>query len=428
MKTFATLFSGFGGADIGAIEAGLTPIWAVEYEADIAAVYRDNLGDHVTVADILTLDPANFARPDILHASPPCPNFSNAKAGGEETEQDIALAEKVAEFVTVLLPDFFTLENVYQYRESKSWETIARALMTHGYSFNYWHVCTADYGVPQTRRRMIVIARKDGKRPQLPPATHAEKPEVGLFRTLKPWIGWYEAIEDLIPGLPDSEFANWQLERLPRELAGYLTDLSNATRDFTQREYHEPATTVTSSAMRRPSTIPKAYIVDGRNSNQEWGKLYRDENEPSTSVTVLNRPAHFPRAFIVDGKLSTGGNEKKLQINGQETPAGTVFSSHSAFRDARAFVMSNQRSETKNGMIPVIRMQDEPVTTVRTGKGGFSNSFVNGRVVQMTPRALARFQSFPDWYELPESKRLACRGIGNAVPPLFMQRLCESLK
>jgi site-specific DNA-cytosine methylase len=43
------------------------------------------------------------------------------------------------------------------------------------------------------------------------------------------------------------------------------------------------------------------------------------------------------------------------------------------------------------------------------------------RVVQMTPRCLARFQAFPDWYELPESKSLACRIIGNAVPPLAMR-------
>jgi DNA (cytosine-5)-methyltransferase 1 len=46
----------------------------------------------------------------------------------------------------------------------------------------------------------------------------------------------------------------------------------------------------------------------------------------------------------------------------------------------------------------------------------------------MTPRALARFQSFPDWYELPERASLACRIIGNAVPPLLMQRVMEAQK
>ena len=47
----------------------------------------------------------------------------------------------------------------------------------------------------------------------------------------------------------------------------------------------------------------------------------------------------------------------------------------------------------------------------------------HGRVVKMTPRALARFQSFPDEYILPESSALACKGIGNAVPPLMMEKI-----
>ena len=54
-----------------------------------------------------------------------------------------------------------------------------------------------------------------------------------------------------------------------------------------------------------------------------------------------------------------------------------------------------------------------------------ANAAIGGRVIKMTPRALARFQSFPDWYELPESNTLAARIIGNAVPPLFMQRVGE---
>jgi len=44
----------------------------------------------------------------------------------------------------------------------------------------------------------------------------------------------------------------------------------------------------------------------------------------------------------------------------------------------------------------------------------------------MTPRALARFQTFPDWYELPDTKSLACRIIGNAVPPLAMKKWVQA--
>jgi site-specific DNA-cytosine methylase len=44
----------------------------------------------------------------------------------------------------------------------------------------------------------------------------------------------------------------------------------------------------------------------------------------------------------------------------------------------------------------------------------------------MTPRALARMQSVPDWYVLPGKVALACKIIGNGVPCLMMQRIMES--
>lgn len=309
MKTFASLFSGFGGADLGAMAAGLKPLWGVEYMDDIASVARLN-GLHSLTADILECDPKDFERPDILHASPPCPNFSNAKAGAEETPHDIALAQKVADFITELLPDFFTLENVYAYRKSKSWHIIARALLNHGYQFNYWHVSAADYGVPQTRKRMIVIARRDGIKPMLPPASHAKNPEAGLFGTLKRWVGWYEAVEDLMDGL------------LP--------------------------------------WIPTNRVTD-------------------------TYPDNMPDLALINAKDATFGSSSYVACN---EPSFTITSSHG-------------------------------YTRVAIYKDGNHYS-VNGPV-------LARFQSFPDCYELPDSKSLACRGIGNAVPVLFARRLFESL-
>jgi site-specific DNA-cytosine methylase len=50
----------------------------------------------------------------------------------------------------------------------------------------------------------------------------------------------------------------------------------------------------------------------------------------------------------------------------------------------------------------------------------------SGRVVSMTPRALARFQSFTDDFILPGRAALACKGIGNALPPLLAERFVES--
>lgn len=65
--------------------------------------------------------------------------------------------------------------------------------------------------------------------------------------------------------------------------------------------------------------------------------------------------------------------------------------------------------------------------TVSDAKKAVREWLTNGRIVQMTPRALARFQTFPDGYVLPSNKKLACYGIGNAVPPLLAKQVIESL-
>ena len=71
---------------------------------------------------------------------------------------------------------------------------------------------------------------------------------------------------------------------------------------------------------------------------------------------------------------------------------------------------------------------DEPSFTI-TGEvhKGMPRAWTSARVVSMTPRALARFQSFPDSYRLPERRTLAAKVIGNAVPRLLIQRIAEQM-
>lgn len=331
----ATLFQGFDGVGIGMKAAGITPAWGIEWKDDVAQVARAN-GFHAITADILTVDPHTMERVDFLHASPPCTNASTANSKAGETELDRALGYKTAQFVEVLRPTVFTLENVWQYRNFEAFKFILTTLERLGYWVDVQHVNSADYGVPQTRRRMILRARLDGWLPHLPDPVR--------------WVGWYEAIEDLIPTLPESYFAPWQLSRLPGE--------------------------------------------------------------------------HY-RAILVDGKLSTSGDEKILQVMEANEPSATVVSSNSAFRDQRAFIVPGGNATSFS-----VRDQAEPIRAQGDVNrvGNISRAYANGRVVSMTPRALARFQSFPDWYELPTKKALACYGIGNAVPPLMMQRIYEQLR
>jgi site-specific DNA-cytosine methylase len=104
-----------------------------------------------------------------------------------------------------------------------------------------------------------------------------------------------------------------------------------------------------------------------------------------------------------------------------------VFTMRAAQNNPRAFIadVSNTSRES------TIRLPQEPVfsitASIASRESHICTQLSHGRVVAMTPRCLARFQSFPDAYELPESKALAAKGLGNAVPPLMMQRIYEGL-
>lgn len=386
-RTHFTLFSGGDGAGIGLAAAGYTHLGGIEYDSAIAAVAASN-GHPLTVADVRAVDPASYAHgaPDWLHASPPCKNASIANADGGEATEDIETAQAVCRFIRAWLPPTFSLENVWGYRTFAAFTAICQTLTECGYSYDYWHLNAANYGVPQTRRRLILVARRGLHRIQRPEATHRDGGDLWAA----PWVGWYAAIEDLVPTLPESQFAPWQEARLPKELfeTTLLWGIDQNARDVTQCESSRPAPTVTTNTLRRPSSSPIAFILDCQDSGAAHGLTVRRDDEPMYTLSATMWPRRPARAFIVEG--TTGG-------------ATSTFT------------------------LPV-RDEEAPVFTIRAAqhKGLPRAWLTTGRVVAMTPRALARFQSFPDSYVLPAKNNLACTVIGNAVPPLLMQRIAES--
>lgn len=451
--TGATLFSGFEGVGVGMRAAGIEHRWSIEYDNAIAEVARAN-GFHTVTADLLDCAPADFEPVDVLHASPPCPNFSVAKAGAEETELDRALADKVAEFIRVLLPPHFTLENVWKYRQSQSWATIRETLHAEGYWLDVAHVNMSEYGVPQSRKRMIVRAVRGGFVPALPP----KAPRV---------IGWYEAIEDLIPTLPESQFAPWQLARLPEAIKkgmnlddSFFIGGANKSQSFLDfaienrptipgiRTKDEPLNTVpadtatnfagrafivntqddhgdaqTYTARDEVEPMPtiaasghgryKAFIIPGSNASNN---TIRQADEPAATVGDTERVGNVPRAFIAQVQGEGGDLMRK-----PDEPMQTVTSNHGAGK-YRTFIVDGKLNDNSSSV--TIRDGHAPAMTVTTSHNNRDvKAHVQGRVVKMTPRALARFQTFPDWYVLPEKNALACRGLGNAVPPLFVEQV-----
>ena len=339
IATIATLLSGGEGVGVGARAAGLRHLWGIEIDDTVASVARDN-GFEVITAAIQDIDPHTLEAPDVLHASPECQNASNAKnvEGADtleekETRLDVEIAGCIVRYLEVLQPRVFTLENVYGYRRFQYFRIIMVALAGLGYFSDVQHLCAADFGVPQTRKRLILRAVRGGLVPQLP------APE--------PWVGWYQAIEDLIPTLPESKFAPWQLARLGDALDTALVHGTDM-RSLPTRQSMEPAFTV---------------MANSRGN------------------------ANVPRAFVVDcQKAGNADGERTVTVRQADEPIFTVSATMYPRRPARAWLSQ-------------------------------------GRVIKMMPRCLARFQSFPDSYRLPDRNGLACRVIGNAVPPLMYEKI-----
>lgn len=283
-KTFTALFSGGGGADLGAIAANLEPCESVEYDPAIAEVHKANIGGKMHVMNILDADPYRFEKPDILHASPVCKQFSTANTNKGEAQLDIDCARKVAEFIQVLQPKHFTLENVEAYRKSKSFHLIVEMLHKLGYFCNWQVLNAADFGVPQSRRRLILIAVKDGFIPSLPlPEKH---------------IGWYEAIKNKVHDLPDSDLAAWQWKALPSEIKDYLF-LSQQYNNFEAGknvyavDRQLPSFTLTSTNSAHPL---KAILLENTGARSDRELQTREANEPCWTLRAMGQDGHYHRA------------------------------------------------------------------------------------------------------------------------------------
>lgn len=453
--TITTLFSGGGLCDIGAIAAGLTPIRAVEYDPAISAHYASAVGPHVLTMPVQCVNWRKEERPLFGHASPVCKSFSLANSGGVELPEDIESAEGVCSFLRVLKPRFFTLENVRKYQRSESMARIRRALSECGYQWTEGVLNAADFGVPQTRERLILRAVLKGSVPPLRP-THSEKPmTAGLFDDvpLTPrWVGWYAAIEDLIDTLPSSKFADWQLKRLPVELLeSVLVEMQNTVRDATLRTSAEPCHTLTASQCgRRQANIPRAILMipngEGSSARQAAG---------SAACLTANHGMDKHRAFLMDGdaagerwdtvrlskepattiKAAEGGRVFRAFLANESSTmelraaAGSAAAQVASGRNAnqRAFLVDGKPANYAGDLQIAESAAPTPTLTASMEKHPFRAWLEMGRVVSMTPRALARFQSVPDTYPLPDKASLATTIIGNGIPCLLAQRIFESL-
>ncbi|SRR6266566_2254967 len=150
--TVGDLFCGAGGFSEGFRQAGFNIVWAVDNWRPAVETYRNNFSNTKVIEENLsTFDFQRLEPVDVIIGGPPCTFFSLAnKAGNGNKIAGLALVRRFVEAVEILKPKYWIMENV-----ANILPAIENGFADAEYLSQRTLINAADYGVPQSRRRLF---------------------------------------------------------------------------------------------------------------------------------------------------------------------------------------------------------------------------------------------------------------------------------
>ena len=200
-----SLFSGAGGLDLGFKMAGHDVVWANDLYEDAVHTYQKNIGDHIILEDVRNISADEIPDCDIVIGGFPCQGFSVANTKRHIGDERNELYKQLIRVIEDKRPKFFLAENVKGLTNLGKGEVFKMILSDFehlGYEVLYKILNAADYGVPQTRLRVIIVGvRRDiDWEYEFPKATHSQDGRDGL----PAWVN----VSDALKGLPDPDSEN----------------------------------------------------------------------------------------------------------------------------------------------------------------------------------------------------------------------------
>ena len=193
-----SLFSGAGGLDLGLIQAGNTVIWANDIDNDAVATYRENIGEHIICDDIKNIDISTLPDADVVVGGFPCQGFSQANMLRTLEDDRNQLYRFFYNTIKLKQPKYFIAENVKGILSLGKGEAIKQIVSDFeaaGYITSVNLVNMANYGVPQTRQRVIIIGQRVDLGKELhfifPKPTHSKNGELPHWVSIREAIGHF---------------------------------------------------------------------------------------------------------------------------------------------------------------------------------------------------------------------------------------------
>jgi DNA (cytosine-5)-methyltransferase 1 len=183
-----SLFCGCGGMDLGFMGGfaflgelfpalGFRIVEAVDIDARSIETYRLNIGDHCRIADLTKVSPGSLPAARVLIGGFPCQDFSSSGPKVGLSGSRGSLYQVMAAYMMAHRPEIVVAENVPHLQRLKGGDYLRKILRDFescGYVFDVWELYGPDYGLPQSRRRLFLMGKRDdiAGNPVCPRPTH----------------------------------------------------------------------------------------------------------------------------------------------------------------------------------------------------------------------------------------------------------------
>ena len=476
-------FAGGGGASTGIEQAFGRPVdVAINHNAEAVAMHAINHPDTVHHCEsVFEVDPEQITGNQpvgLAWFSPDCTHFSKAKGAAPRSPRVRGLAWVVIRWARRVKPRVIMLENVEEFQDwgplledglpcpERRGETFSKwmdQLRAAGYKVEVRQLRACDYGAPTTRRRLFVIARRDGLPIVWPEPTHG--PGKLPYRTAAECIDWTIPCPSIFER--KRPLAENTLRRIARGVMRYVVNSADPfivpvthAGDSRVHSISDPLRTVTAAHRGELALCAPTLVQTGYGERPGQAPRSLDLHAPLGTVVAAGQKHALVAAFLAK---HYGGNETPgtamprpmdtvttqdhhalvathlTKLRGTSTaqatadPLHTISAGGTHFAEVRALLLKFYGTDQD----PQLR---DPMHTVTT-KDRFALVTVEGQqyaiadigMRMLQPRELFRAQGFPEDYVIAFrhagkglSKAAQVRLCGNSVPPPLSRALVEA--
>ena len=294
---YIDLFSGAGGFSLGFDNKGFQNVFSIDIEPNFCKTYKYNFSNHQLIEkDICELSDSeieylkNSQNVDVVIGGPPCQGFSIAGNIGRKFIDDPRnrLFKEFVRVVKVIKPKFFVMENVarlYTHNKGETRKEIIKDFERLGYKVDCKILNSADYSVPQVRKRVIFIGSKESEKIEFPTK------EIDNYISVKEALSSYPKLESGEESAIPNHIAMSHSEQMLNKMS-YVTDGGDRNEIPVKIR---PTSGDVRKYIKYASDKPSVCVTG------DMRKIFHYEQNRALTVRELAKLQSFPDDFIFKG-------------------------------------------------------------------------------------------------------------------------------